>query len=82
MMKSQTIRILDAVLIGPLMMYGGIKTSKKQPVAGYALAFLGAATVLYNAQNWHMYKRLEKEIQDNGKTVIYYEGKPYQVAAL
>jgi len=82
MIKSQTIRILDAAIIGPLMMYSGIRTSYERPVPGFALAFLGAATVLYNAQNWFQYREAAKQIDSHGKTVIFYEGKPYEVKKL
>lgn len=81
-MKSQTIRILDAVLIGPLMMYSGIRTAQQRPLPGYALAFLGAATLLYNGQNWLRYRELGRQMDKEGRAIIHYEGHHYEVKKL
>lgn len=50
--KAQGIRVLDVVVIGPLMMWGGWRLRQDTPVAGAALAFFGLTTVLYNARNY------------------------------
>ena len=50
--KSQGVRILDIVLVGPMMVWGGEKLRKDYPTAGVVLALLGVATVLYNGRNY------------------------------
>ena len=52
--KTQSVRLLDVVLIGPLMIWGG---SKAGGAGGALLAVFGVTTILYNANN---YLRLEK----------------------
>ena len=49
--KSQNIRILDIVVIGPLMIYFGYSY---QPVNIFSmlLIFFGATTVTYNLKNY------------------------------
>lgn len=51
-MKTQTIRLADVFVIGPLMIYGGWKLRDTHPIAGPALMVTGAATVVYNGRNW------------------------------
>jgi hypothetical protein len=51
-MKSQTVRILDVVLIGPLMVWGGVRVREEHPLRGWLLAALGVATVWYNGRNY------------------------------
>ena len=59
-MKSQTVRVLDVVFIGPLMAYGGWKLRDYgHPVMGYTLMILGGATVWYNGQNYLQLKGTE-----------------------
>lgn len=53
----QKIRILDVVLIGPLMIWGGVQAMRKSDtksgeVAGAVLAALGFATIFYNGSNY------------------------------
>jgi len=55
--KSQTVRVLDVVLIGPLMIWGGVKHGG---VMGSALVVFGASTVWYNARN---YQRVAAALQ-------------------
>lgn len=50
-MKPQTVRLLDVILIGPLMLGGGVVLSRAHRGAGLLLGALGAGTVLYNARN-------------------------------
>jgi hypothetical protein len=50
--KAQHIRILDVVLIGPLMLWGGWRARNEAPLAGYGLAALGLATIYYNGRNY------------------------------
>lgn len=54
MLKSQTIRLLDVFLIGPLMIYGGWKLRKEVP--GSTLALFGVATIIYNGINYLRYQ--------------------------
>lgn len=51
--KSQAVRILDVIAIGPLMTWGGYTLRKQNPVAGAMLAFFGVSTILYNARNYY-----------------------------
>lgn len=47
--KTQLIRLLDVVFIGPMMVWGGLRL---RGPGGYALAALGIATVIYNGRNY------------------------------
>lgn len=49
--KTQSIRILDVVLIGPLMIYFGY-TSKHVSIFSMLLTFFGATTITYNLKNY------------------------------
>jgi hypothetical protein len=51
-MKTQTVRILDVVFIGPLMIWGGNRLRQDHPLRGLVLAALGAATIWYNGRNY------------------------------
>jgi hypothetical protein len=51
--KSQPIRILDVVLIGPLMSTGGLVLWRsEQRLLGGLLIFFGVTTMAYNARNY------------------------------
>ena len=50
--KTQGIRVLDVLVIGPLMLWGGLRLVEEHPVAGAALAIFGVSTVVYNARNF------------------------------
>lgn len=53
--KSQAIRVLDVLLIGPLMIYSALalmEARKQRDWTSGLLAVFGIATVLYNARNW------------------------------
>ena len=47
--KSQRMRLLDVGVIGPLMIWGGVKTGGW---GGAALALFGVGTMAYNARNY------------------------------
>ena len=51
-MKTQTVRLLDVFLIGPLMVWGGAQAARHNPAAGLTLLLFGAATVSYNGVNY------------------------------
>ena len=48
--KSQIVRLLDVFLIGPVIIYGGAKSSLKW--LKWALILIGIATILYNGRNY------------------------------
>ena len=47
--KSQRVRLLEVALVGPLMVWGGVKEGG---VGGVVLAFCGLATMAYNARDY------------------------------
>lgn len=47
--KTQTIRLLDVFAIGPLMIYGGVRSGG---ALGLTLALTGAATIVFNGGNY------------------------------
>jgi uncharacterized membrane protein len=49
--KTQTIRLLDVVLIGPLMIYYG-HNSRVVSIFAMMLIFFGATTITYNLKNY------------------------------
>lgn len=49
--KSQNIRILDIVVIGPLMIYFGV-SHKPMNFFSLLLIFFGATTITYNLKNY------------------------------
>ena len=55
--KAQLVRVADVFLIGPLMMYGGIKGENLETWARLGLLVFGAGTVAFNGIN---YVRFEK----------------------
>jgi len=54
--KSQSVRILDIVLIAPLMLWAGYQVAKSRKgapaLAGMLLAAFGVSTLLFNAWNY------------------------------
>lgn len=51
--KSQTIRLVDVFIIGPLLVFVGIKYFRTLPVVlSVSLIVIGVATVLYNGNNY------------------------------
>ena len=49
--KSQTVRLLDIGVIGPLMIWGGTAIPSGFGV-GFLLVFFGATTMTYNLRNY------------------------------
>lgn len=50
--KAQWVRVLDVILIGPLMVWGGVALADRHRLAGGALVLFGVATVWYNGRNY------------------------------
>lgn len=51
--KSQKVRLLDVVFIGPMMIWGGHALNDRgHHIGGATLAILGLSTILYNARNF------------------------------
>jgi hypothetical protein len=48
----QAVRILDVLVIGPLMFWGGMKLYGQFPARGATLAVFGLTTIGYNAVNY------------------------------
>ena len=63
-MKSQWIRFLDVVFIGPLMVWGGMQARSKSEILGYTLAALGVGTVLYNGYNYLVVQEIKKAFEE------------------
>lgn len=55
--KTQAIRVLDVVAIGPAMIWGGALLVRSRPALGWFLIASGVGTVAYNYRNL----RLERE---------------------
>jgi hypothetical protein len=49
--KSQGIRLVDVLFIGPLMIYAGSQR-KLSPTLSNALIVIGIATIAYNGRNY------------------------------
>ena len=55
--KTQNIRVADVFVIGPAMIYGGVKlTRSDSELLGLSLIAFGIATILYNADNYFKQK--------------------------
>lgn len=50
--KTQTVRLLDVFFVGPVMMYAAWKLPREHSTLRRTLGVLGAATVLYNGNNF------------------------------
>ena len=59
MLKSQTVRVLDIVFVGPAMIWAGVELREKQPELAVVLGFLGVATMGYNAWNFWRYNQIQ-----------------------
>lgn len=59
--KTQAIRLADVFFIGPVMIYGGEKLRRRgDSILGLTLSLLGAATVVYNGNNWLKQRRIDQ----------------------
>ena len=52
--KSQNIRLLDVLFIGPLMIYGAYKAKEMHPALRIILAIFGICTIYYNLKNYNI----------------------------
>jgi len=50
--KSQNIRMMDVLFIGPLMIYGAYKAKDMHPALRITLAIFGICTIYYNGKNY------------------------------
>lgn len=50
--KAQGVRLIDVLLIGPLMVYGAFKGEGMHHAARTGLLLTGLATIVYNGVNW------------------------------
>lgn len=59
-MKSQTIRLIDVLILGPAMIRSGWLNREKSFLLGNGMMFAGAATIVYNWQNYIRTKEAEQ----------------------
>lgn len=57
--KSQVVRLADVFLVGPLMMYGGLKGDGLHQAARIGLLVFGFGTIAFNGRNWLRVRRGE-----------------------
>jgi hypothetical protein len=50
--KTQTVRLLDVVIIGPVMIAMGLLTWHVYGALAWLLVFIGATTISYNLKNY------------------------------
>lgn len=50
--KSQNIRLIDVLVIGPVLIYAGVKNSNLHPILRASLAIIGVCTIYYNGKNY------------------------------
>ena len=53
-------RVLDVLVIGPLMVAGGMALTKKSAFSGVALGAMGFGTVVFNAYNWWLVEQAKR----------------------
>lgn len=60
--KAQPVRILDVILIGPMMIWFASNNSKP----GWAkslMYFFGITTIIYNGRNYYMIEQRKKQLE-------------------
>ena len=50
--KTQEVRLFDVFIIGPFLMYMGMKSGKMTSNEQIILALFGLGTILYNGKNY------------------------------
>jgi hypothetical protein len=58
--KAQWVRVLDVLVIGPLMVAGGMSLTQKSPFWGVMLGAMGVGTMTFNARNWVLVERAKR----------------------
>jgi len=53
-MKTQAIRLVDVLFLGPVMIYFGLSPSRKTKLERAFFIVSGAATILYNLRNYQI----------------------------
>lgn len=48
----QLVRLLDVFLLGPLMIYAGVKSKDLPPLAKSGLVIFGLCTIAFNGSQW------------------------------
>ena len=52
--RTQAVRVMNIVLIGPLMLMGGLELEKQgDRLMGGLLSFFAISTIAYNAKSWY-----------------------------
>ena len=51
--KTQTVRLFDVLVIGPLMVWGGWKLQQEHALLGQTLFLAGIGTVFYNGYTYY-----------------------------
>jgi 2-keto-3-deoxy-6-phosphogluconate aldolase len=59
--KGQNIRLLDVFVIGPIMIYGGIKKSNLPKLIRFGMATIGVGTIYYNGKNYLLNKEKDRK---------------------
>lgn len=59
--KSQNIRLLDVLFIGPFMIYISKKAKGLNKIESFTLLALGVATIYYNGKNYIKNKKNENK---------------------
>jgi len=57
--KSQQVRVADVLILGPAMLFLGWRGGQLSGLERLFLAGTGAATIVYNYQNWKRTKEVE-----------------------
>lgn len=63
--KSQNIRMLDIIIIGPLMIYFGWNSNHVLLILRLVLIFFGATTITYNLKNFLKIKQQNTNTNTN-----------------
>lgn len=59
--KHQEIRLVDVFMVGPLMMYTGLRKSELHPAARLTSTLVGFGTIVFNGLNWlYIHKKYKK----------------------
>jgi len=65
-MKAQWIRLADVFLIGPMMVYFGVKAEKVPATLRLAMIAAGAGTVIYNGRNYLIIRKQDPPVPPEG----------------